>query len=138
MMGSGQWVDPIQGDLALILGRVAMQAARLASRSAPVIYCLRKCTERSHESFPHSGCIVLLTGPAYAQMQTPISTAVGCLPNAGGKGAGGGPAKGLQGIVEENTGCQGLFRSVGTVRSVDTPQGIGSSEAADQNRSTAN
>ncbi len=64
--------------------------------------------------FRLAAVIALLTGPAYAQQMPNINL----IPETTSKtpertGAGGDPAKGLQGIAEENTGRQDPFRSVG-------------------------
>src|ERR1700687_450406 len=136
-----QWLHQMRSDLGrlgaiaeilqvgpfLALGRV-----RLASWVARW-YVAGKMQGAFYESFPHGGCY-RVAGRAGLRASPQHQFDPGaCLQNPGGKGAVCGPAKGLQGIAEENTGRQDLFRSVGQCARCGRAKDLSSREAADQN-----
>ncbi len=84
--------------------------------------------------FGAAAVIVLLAGPAYAQTPNINLIPETVIQDAGGEGSRRGKGQGLQGIAEEDSGCQGVFRPVGQCAQHRYAEDGGSRQAAHQNR----
>ena len=109
-------------------------AGALGVAADAVIYCPQYAGSFPMRILGAAAVIVLLTGPAYAQTPNINLIPETAIQVAGGEGSRRGKGQGLQGIAEEDSGCQGVFRSVGQCAQHRYAEDGGSRQAAHQNR----
>ena len=138
-----RWLHQMRSDLGR-LGAIAEilqvgpvltpMAGALGVAADAVIYCRNMQGASSMRIFGAAAVIALLAGPAYAQ--TPN---INLIPEMRSKSpeekeADAVQGQGLQGIAEEDSGRQGVFRSVGQCAQRRYAEDGGSRQAAHQNR----